>query len=222
MNAFRYGPFEFDRTKSIKVNGVASYQWVLAYDGRELAMKTLPSTHTSHQIVDAFGGVIGSWYQSARNGNKPDVLKLVQESTGDAVASLPVASWPALTPGLINDSSAYWLTTQDELYSMPVTLTEFAQVAVKHAAPRNHWIAGLLPDEIMVDDESWRAPTSWELRHVVGEGSLTGISGAEAAKIVGVTPQNWRKYTAADDAKTRQNISRAAWFKLLKGLEVVR
>ena len=68
----------------------------------------------------------------------------------------------------------------------------------------------------------WRAPTSWELRHVVGEGSFTGWTGAQAAAMVGVTPQNFRKYTARDGASTRQGMSFAMWHLLLHKLGVQR
>lgn len=70
------------------------------------------------------------------------------------------------------------------------------------------------------DAGEWRAPTSWELRHVVGEGSFTGVTGAQAAALVGVTPQNFRKYTARDGASTRQGMSYAMWHLLLHKLGV--
>lgn len=87
----------------------------------------------------------------------------------------------------------------------------------------NAWISELLPAAVLSEDpEAWRSPTSWELRHVVGEGSFTGISGAAAAALVGVTPQNFRKYTARDEASTRQNMSYAMWHLLLHKLGVKR
>lgn len=68
----------------------------------------------------------------------------------------------------------------------------------------------------MTDDpEQWRAPTAAEIRIVVGKGSETGLTGAQAARIVGVLPQNVRKYTATDDASLRQKMSFAMWHLLL-------
>ncbi len=70
--------------------------------------------------------------------------------------------------------------------------------------------------EVMTDDpEQWRAPTAAEIRIVVGKGSETGLTGAQAARIVGVLPQNFRKYTATDDASLRQKMSFAMWHLLL-------
>jgi hypothetical protein len=88
-------------------------------------------------------------------------------------------------------------------------------------APANAWIAELFPNEVLdIDPDAWRAPTAWELRHVVGEGSFTRVSGAKAAALVGVSPQNFRKYTAGDSAKNRQSISFAMWHLLLARLQV--
>lgn len=85
------------------------------------------------------------------------------------------------------------------------------------------WIASLLPDDVLTPAaDAWRAPTSWEIRHVVGENSFTGISGARAAALVGVTPQNFRKYTTADGAATRQTMSYAMWHLLMHRLGVQR
>nr|7DTR_A Chain A, AcrIF24 [Pseudomonas aeruginosa] len=91
------------------------------------------------------------------------------------------------------------------------------------SAPPLAWITGLLPGEVLTHDaEEWRPPTSWELRHVVGEGSFTGVSGAAAAALLGMSATNFRKYTAGDSAANRQKISFAAWHYLLDRLGVKR
>ena len=106
---------------------------------------------------------------------------------------------------------------------MPVTLHKWAQLTQHHRALENGWIANLLPDVVITNNpDDWRAPTSFEVRHVVGEGSFTGLSGAKAASLVGMTPANFRKYTAQDSAKNRQNISFAAWHLLLIRTGVLR
>ena len=106
---------------------------------------------------------------------------------------------------------------------MPVTLEQWARIRERHSAPPLTWIAGLLPADVLARESAdWRAPTSWELRHLVGEGSFTGWSGAQAAAMVGVTPQNFRKYTARDGASTRQGMSFAMWHLLLHKLGVQR
>ena len=82
-------------------------------------------------------------------------------------------------------------------------------------APSWYIAARLPPDVLTEDPATWRAPTSAEIRVVVGKDSETGLSGAAAAHLVGVLPQNFRKYTAADDAVSRQKMSFAMWHLLL-------
>lgn len=95
--------------------------------------------------------------------------------------------------------------------------------SLDHYAPFRSWIADLLPDDVLTTDpEEWRAPTAWEIRHIVGEGAFTSMPGATVAALVGVTPQNFRKYTAQDSAASRQNISFAMWHLLLHKLGVQR
>ena len=104
---------------------------------------------------------------------------------------------------------------------MPVLLSEWTALAAQYTAPRLSWIAGLLPDDVLTtSSEQWRAPTDLEIRCVVGEHSFTGITGAAAADLCGVTPQNFRKYTAADGSASRQNISFAMWHLLLHRLAI--
>ncbi len=150
---------------------------------------------------------------------------------GEFLALAPIAG---LARGLIDDRYATWAVS--ELGVTPMAADEFARLQAAHAAisdaltsPRSTvgpsmpsaWIASLLPDEVLAQDPGeWRAPTSWELRHVVGEGSFTGVTGAQAAALVGVTPQNFRKYTARDGASTRQGMSYAMWHLLLHRLGV--
>ena len=77
-------------------------------------------------------------------------------------------------------------------------------------------VQALLPAEVLTEDPAaWRAPTATEIRIVIGRDSKTGLSGAQAAHIVGVLPQNFRKYTSSDDASSRQKMSFAMWHLLL-------
>lgn len=127
--------------------------------------------------------------------------------------------------GAIPDDSSYlWAVVQTSKRAQRIaSLQAWFSLMQQHRAPANVWIANLLPEAVLSTDlEQWRAPTSWELRHVVGEGSLTGISGAKAAEMVGITPANFRKYTASDSAKNRQPISYAAWHLLLQRLHILR
>ena len=80
----------------------------------------------------------------------------------------------------------------------------------------NAWIADLLPPDVLTTDAAaWRAPLGSEIRVLIGRDSMTGMAGAAAAKLIGVTPQTWRKYTAGEAAKVRHLIPFASWQLLL-------
>ena len=165
----------------------------------------------------------------------------IEEATGRVLAMLPLAFWPeGLTSGLTDDRYPHWLVSGSPTCSMPLTPDEFERMQTEHArlidervahakamadlSPRalsRAWIASLLPGDVLTTTpEDWRSPTSWEIRHLVGEGSFTGLSGAKAANLVGINPQSFRKYTAQDGASSRQNISYAMWHLLLHRLEI--
>ena len=77
-------------------------------------------------------------------------------------------------------------------------------------------VQALLPAEVLTEDPAaWRAPTAAEIRIVIGKDSATGLPGAQAAHLVGVLPQNFRKYTSADYAASHQKMSFAMWHLLL-------
>ncbi len=222
MNEFNHGPFTASPAPiDFAFNGKTSRRWTLKYGARELASTTLPDDFSQAQVRAGFLDAIGAFEESARADFEPPFIQLVDFESGEAVAKFRSDDMCGMTPGLIDDRSKYWLRSADRRYSRAVTLTEFAAVAAEHSTPAGSWIAGLLPDACLTSDaESWRAPTAWEIRHVVGEGSFTGVSGAKAAAIVGVSPQNFRKYTARDEASTRQPISFAMWHLLLHKLGV--
>lgn len=74
----------------------------------------------------------------------------------------------------------------------------------------------MLPEETLTEDLSaWWVPTGAEIRIVIVRNSETGLTVAEAARLVGVLPQNSRKYTAAENASSRQKTSFAMWHLLL-------
>lgn len=221
MKNIQTGPFEFVQTKTLKVNGVACARIQMLYGNKLLAERVLPAVTGVSQIIESFADDRADFAAAARANNAPDVVYLVDFETDDAVASIATDSACGMTAGMANDSSKYWLRSANRLQSRPVTLQQFAVLSAQHAAPARAWIAGLLPDEVLtLDAADWRAPTAWEIRHIVGEGSFTGITGAQAAALVGVLPQNFRKYTAADGSSSRQGMSFAMWHWLLHRLEV--
>lgn len=221
MNQFTSGPFLFAPRGAKNINGQLSTQWNLEYGQQDLAMHHVPAAATQDQVREAFADDIASFVSTARERGTSERVLLIDQETDAAVASFRTLGIPDMTPGLIDDRSRYWIRSADRLRSRPVTLTDFAALAATHTAPKNAWMAETLPDAVLSQSaDDWRAPTSWELRHLVGEGSFTRISGAKAAALVGVSPQNFRKYTASDDAKNRQSISFAMWHLLLYKLGV--
>ena len=221
MNAISSGPFTFEPGGALRVSGEASRRWEVRYGIEFFAERILPDPLTRDEVVNLFSGDTAAFVERARNEHWPERVSLVDQGSGSEVAHFLSYSSCGMTPGLADDRSRYWLLSANGLYSRAVTLTEFAKIAAEESAPANSWIAGMLDDDVLTADPGqWRAPTSWEIRHVVGEGSFTRISGAAAATLVGVTPQNFRKYTARDDASTRQKMSFAMWHLLLQKLGV--
>ncbi|WP_159912993.1 hypothetical protein [Pantoea sp. 18069] len=249
MQDFQSGAFEYRAGQCATLAGVPSIKWVLYYGHEQLAWHYLPETAARSEIREEFSGDISDFERrhqpAARRAVSADALspmfvQLVEEASGRVLggfeAEAPIAG---LASGLIDDRWPTWLvTTTRPLMSMPMGMDEFERLAAAHnavrrvraemtpapAALRPHaWIAGLLPGHVLsLDADEWRAPTAWEIRHVVGEGSFTGVTGAKAAALVGVLPQSFRKYTAADGAASRQNMSFAMWHLLLHRLDVQR
>lgn len=244
MNAFSFGPFDFEPCERITLAGQAKQRWQMGYGGREIAETMLPDPASAEQITEAFAEHRAAFIAAAQpdrkaanaDGGYSCALVTSTEFTGEAGKTLgrftAHAPIPGISSGLIDDRHPTWAITPHG--SCPMLPAEFERLAEAHAAidsaarasrsppaHENAWVANLLPAEVLASQPSdWRAPTSWEIRHVVGEGSFTRFSGAKAAALVGVTPQNFRKYTARDGASTRQSISFAMWHLLLHKLGV--
>ena len=221
MQDFQSGPFEYRAGQRTKLAGQPSIEWSLCYAGKTLAERFVSAVATRSAVQEAFSDDVAEFTARARKEYAPDRFELIDFETGDAVAVFFAHSVPDMTPGLIDDRSRYWVRSGDRLRSRPVTLSGFGALTAAHQAPALSWAAGLLPEDVLtLDAADWRAPTAWEIRHVVGEGSFTGVTGAKAAALAGVLPQNFRKYTAADGAASRQNMSFAMWHLLLHRLGV--
>lgn len=249
MQEFQTGPFSFDPVgRPLTVNGQASQRWAMSYGDKHLAEKTIAQPATAAQIAEAFGDDRAAFIRSHQPAMAKPAnplaggtrVRLVQSTGATGVHGQQVGEFLALAPidgisrGLIDDRFATWAVS--ELGCVPMEPGEFARLQAAHeaiaaalqqlpaaasTAPAAGWVADLLPDDVLTDDaQAWRPPTSWELRHVVGEGSFTGISGAKAAQLVGVEPQSFRKYTAREGAASRQKMSFAMWHLLLHKLGV--
>lgn len=221
MSEFQHGPFDFSAARPGLMNGQRVRRWTMSYGNQNLGERTLPEASTQGAVIDAFGDARSNFERDARSEFAPDRIHLVDFETDQTIASFDSFSACGMTPGLIDDRSPLWLRSSNRLNSRPVSLQQYGEIVAANAAPELAWASGLLPDAVLTSDpEEWHPPSSWEIRHVVGEGSFTGVTGAAAAALVGVQPQGFRKYTARDGAASRQNISFAMWHLLLHKLGV--
>jgi hypothetical protein len=246
MEDFQRGPFSFTRGERV---GPDRRTWEMRYGREFLAGKTLPESASRIDIAEEFDGIRADFIREhtpmiapaqapLAHGYEVRLVKSADASgaeDGTLGRFLALAPIEGLSAGLINSTAPTWLVADSLGAAVAMGEPEFMRLKDAHAAiaealqavpqpPAAHpnaWIAELLPDAVLGEDPAaWRAPSSWELRHVVGEWSFTGISGAGAAALVGVTPQNFRKYTALDSAKNRQQMSFAMWHLLLHRLGV--
>ena len=246
----KHGPFVFTSVGKLTVNGTASRRWHMSYGPLEVAERVLPGLDlVQSDLFEAFDQDRAAFIrdhqattpEQARPGSNGHMVRLVKSTPVTGAEGAALDSFVALAPidgisrGYIDDRFDTWAVA-GKLGNVPMSSDEFSRLKSAHEAiaraleeapapsspvARNSWITDLLPDDVLTTDPAqWRAPTSWELRHVVGEGSFTGVSGAKAAELVGVTPQNFRKYTAQDGAATRQKMSYAMWHLLLHRLGV--
>lgn len=218
----KHGPFIYTNERPQTINGKPSRRWVMHYGDQPLAERTISSADVVlATLFEAFEQDRADFIKHTQSKFDVQRVVLIDFETGDAVAHFDTESLCGMTSGLIDDRSRYWIRSADRLYSRDVTLTEWGHIVAECRVLQSAWITELLPADVLTNEVAdWRAPTSWELRHIVGEGSFTGISGAKAAELVGVTPQNFRKYTAHDGAATRQKMSFAMWHLLLQKLGV--
>lgn len=224
QSSFGSGPFSFYPEKGPKIAGKPHTRWRVDFDETFLAEKTAPSSASENSdVLELFAEELAAFKRELQLQHAPEVVQVIDFESDKVLAYLQVVGDVGLTPGLIDDRSALWLRSKNRLYSKAITMSELLEISAKHKAPRNAWIEGVLPDEVTSTVPSeWRAPSRWEIRYVVGRASFTGVTGSEAAALVGVTPQNFRKYLASEGTSSRQSISFAMWHLLLDRLEIKR
>lgn len=211
---FMVGPFE------VRPTGNENYD--IHYGAKVMRRGIYAPGATRQAVIDGIGGQLADLRREMEDRTELHNIQLVTPAS-DVLDSFEAeaGALPGMQGAIPNEDYPQW--AKCGLWAMPVTLHEWAVLTEKHRALENGWIANLLPDDVLTNDpEEWRAPTSFEIRHVVGEGSFTGLSGAKAAALVGISPANFRKYTAFESASNRQNISFAAWHLLLIRTAVLR
>ena len=230
LKEHKHGPFLFKNDGFISDTSIkrgmpthiVSREWEMIYNGQVLATHVIPGPDfIISELLETFEPYRNAFIAERQKAFLLPRIDLVDEKSRDVLASFHSENTCEMLPNPINDNHQYWMCSEDRLLSRGVTLTHWGQIVAENIAPENAWITSLLPNEVLTNTPSdWRAPSSWELRTIVGEGSFTGISGAKAAELVGVSPQNFRKYTAREEAATHQKMSFAMWHLLLQKLKV--
>ena len=221
MKDFNFGPFAFQKLNEYRLNSVPVTNWKLSYDNERLATLTANSSANQTEVIEVFEDALIKFRSAAVIDGAGCKVELLDVIGGNTVAHFISTEWPeGMSPCIPDNRWQHWIAVGSS--KKPVeTPSEFYALRDRLRAPPLHWVAALLPENTLtLDPDTWQAPTAWVIRHVVGEGSFTGLSGAKAAALVGVTPQNFRKYMATDSAATRQNISFAMWHLLLHRLGV--
>lgn len=224
-NDFNIGPFTARPSGRVTLNGERKQRFDIQYGDQTFLSDATVDEGTQAQVTDQLGENISEIISALRSEHEARHRIDLVDGHGERLASFNSGSYalPDMTAGLVDDRFPYWLRTADRLYSEVVTLNEYAKLRAQHELSERAWIADLLPADVLtIDPDEWRSPTHWELRHIIGEGSLTGITGAKAAALVGVNPSSFRKYTASESSKNRQRMSFAMWHLLLHRLEIQR
>ena len=225
---FNIGAFAIIPQGTLRFNDADLQKFDIVYGNETFARGIAVTPGTRDAVAGQLSDALTTARRTLRQRCELHTIELVESSeitgAGIRLGYFQSVSYTILgmTTGLIDDRARFWIRTADRMCSLDLTLDEYAVLRARYAAPENAWIANLLPSDVLTHDlHEWRAPTAWEIRHLVGEGSFTGISGAKAAALIGISPQNFRKYTASDSAANRQNISFAAWHLLLHRLNVL-
>lgn len=215
---FTIGPFTIAPMGAV---GPKRQRFSVSYNHRYSAEIVTDAT-TQRDVAEAAEEAMSTLLRQLKEDHERATLIRLTDGHGQTLSQFYAAGiLPDMTPGLVDDRFDYWLKDESGLYSQIVTLGEFSTLVEKHEVMKHRWIADLLPHDVLTTNpDEWRAPTPWEIRHIVGVGSFIGISGAKAAELIGVTASNFRKYTAQEGAKSRQNMSFAMWHLLLHRLAV--
>jgi len=215
---FTIGPFTIAPTGAV---GPHRQRFSVSYNHR-YSTEIVTKANTQREVAEAAEEAISTLRRQLREDHERATLIRLTDGHGQTLSQFYAAGiLPDMTPGLVDDRFDYWLKDESGKYSQVVTLGEFATLVEQHEVMKYSWIADLLPHDVLTTNaDEWRAPTPWEIRHVVGVGSFIGISGAKAAELVGVNASSFRKYTAQEGAKSRQAMSYAMWHLLLHKLGV--
>ncbi|WP_199135243.1 hypothetical protein [Delftia sp. ASV31] len=232
---YRHGPFDFKSSFPSVSNGSPGRSWTMFYGDQQVSQRHIAGLEiTRGTLMDAFSDALTAFVKKAKHTHSPTRVDLMDVKAGSSIADF--ACYDTTQLGL----EPLELVVPDTKWQLRCTRTgrvrnvhdirEYMEIVANHVPSeqeaRNGWIAGMLPRSVLTHDQwEWRAPTSWEIRHVASQGALVdyiNMSGPKAAELVGVTAQNFRKYTAHEGAESHQKISFAMWHLLLHRLGVQR
>lgn len=229
---FSAGPFVIVPGRTFSHNGHPLQTLRLEYLGERLGEVDMPVDVTRATVIFELRSLMHPKRVELQDRTPLHLIQYVTPAPGSITdtAPTPIGSFwstsrvlPGMSPVWAGDSAPAWVISEKPTHAMPADPDDYAKLRAQHEAAPLAWVAALLDDDVLtLDPKEWRVPTEFELRLVIGEHSFTGVSGAKAADLVGVTPQNFRKYTARNGAVTRQNMSFAMWHLLLHRLGVCR
>lgn len=231
---FCYG--DYDRPDTVRV---LAHRVVSAEQSHQGARASKPKVMKMAELRALFAADRDAFIGKAMRDGAPDFMLLLRKGSTEKsppLAAVPVALSEALASvnkpcslgelvKRIERSNGGEVATQGgEGYVLKLgsqkcaisSLQTFASLTSLYHAPPFHWIASMLDPAILSGDAHvWRAPNPWEIRHVVGEHSLIGVSSVKTAEMLGITPPNFRKYMASGSAKNRHAIGFSTWHLLL-------
>lgn len=225
-DTFKYGPFTINSIENTDTSdGFICFD--IKYGINTIGAMSLPTGLTRKEIVQSvlFKDVINSFIRKYKI-QQTHTHSLVFVNTGDVIASFSSIyfSLDAVATTLSYADSPYILRSGSGMHDIVITLNEYAAIFAKYSLqmqPEHAWIRKLLPTNVLTTTASeWCPPSEWVIRHIVGEDSFTGVTNTVASEMVGISPQNFRKYTASDTAKNKQKMSYATWHLLLAKLRI--
>lgn len=197
-------------------------QWQFSYGGEIIAQKPIKS-RSRRTIPKAFT-VEADLYRESLKERFDAPLATLENLYGEKlleVRLLPKAKW--FLDGAKQteqEQSNFIISFRDAEYL--ITLETLLDLYKQYLAPQRYWISQVLPaSSLTTEIERWEPPSSWAIRHLMGEESFVGKKITEIADLVGVSARNFRAYSAAEGTRNRYDIPFATWHLLLQRLEII-
>jgi len=197
-------------------------QWQFSYDGEIIAQKPVKS-RSRRTIPKAFT-VEADLYRESLKERFDAPLATLENLNGEkmlGVRLLPKAKW--FLDGAkqtVQEQSDFIISFRGVKYL--ITLETLLELYKQYLAPQRYWISQVLPaSSLTTEIERWEPPCSWAVRHLMGEESFAGKKITEIADLVGVSPRNFRAYSASEGTRNRYKIPFATWHLLLQRLEII-